>query len=393
MKILILGEFFSGLKDWHLYGKKPKGMPAVYNFYNILGKRDDVQFEGIVLNKYLNRTIEFENGSKLHVIKYTKFSKYHFIWKLFAMFATYRIAKKRIRNNNFDIIYGMANFALLASILGKKQKIKSVGRVFGTFATELIKNKNYFKLYTRHIIDVLIIKNPPDILISTEDGTDYSYFANKFNPKKDVKILFNGMDKDLKKTLLNLSPTKLDKNKTIKFIYIARLSSWKRQDLAIDTINHLRKQNIDAILTIIGDGPELNSIKNLIYQLKLTQYVQIIDSVPQIDLPKIIEKHHVAMSLYNNGNLGNVIWETSLAGKIIIIRESGNLHNIFRDKENSIVVKNKAEGFYIATKFKEILKEKEKNNYGENIRVEVDKIIMDWNKRIEYELNIIEEKY
>ena len=390
MKILILGEFFSGLTDWHLYGKKPKGMPAVYNFYKILGEKKDVHFEGIVLNKHLTRTITFENGSILHVIKYSRFKNYHFLWKFFGILKTYNIAKKMIKkSNDFDVIYGMANFALLASLLGKRMNIKSVGRVFGTFATELIKNNNLYKLYTRHIVDVLIIKNPPDILISTEDGTDYAYFAKKFNPKKEVKIIFNGMDKDLKNTLLNLTPSKIVITKPIKFIYIARLSPWKRQDLAIKTIYELRQLNIDAFLTIIGDGPELQNIKKLISELKMSNFINIIDSVAQVDLPQIIEKHHISMSLYNNGNLGNVIWETSLAGKITVIRKSGNLHDIFRNHENSVVVENEDDAKTIAFKINESFKNDNINTYGTKIRKEVDNIIMDWEKRINYELEII----
>jgi len=389
MRILILGEFFSGLTDWHLYGEKPKGMPAVYNFYEELGKKDDVYFEGLVYNKQLSRVIEFENGSKIFIKEYKRFKKHHFLWKIFAMLATYRESKKMLSKGTFNTIYGMANFALFASILGKKYKIKSVGRVFGTFATELVKKKKLFKLYTRHLFDVLIIKNPPDILISTEDGTDYEYFAKKFNPNKDVKIIFNGMAKELKVTLLNLKPSNIDLNKTIKFIYIARLSHWKRQDLAIETISELRKQNIDATLTIIGDGPDLEKNKRLIADLKISDYVNIIDSVPQLELPKIIEKHHISMSLYNNGNLGNVIWETSLAGKITVIRKSGNLHNIFINNENSIVIENEDSALEIATKILASFNDKNFNTFGDSIRNKVNKIIMDWDKRIDFELNMI----
>lgn len=203
MKIYILPDFFSGLTNWFVKDEAPNGMPAVYNFLKVLGSKKNIFFDGVLYNKYITRTIHFENGSKIELKKITLFKSYHLLWKLYAFINTFFYSLKYLRNHKFDFVYGMSVFANCSMLLGKIFKIKSVGRLFGTLSSEMIKKKQYFNLYVRNFFDVMAIKFPCDVMISTEDGTDYKFFANKINPSKEVKIMFNGIDKSLKHKLLS----------------------------------------------------------------------------------------------------------------------------------------------------------------------------------------------
>jgi glycosyltransferase involved in cell wall biosynthesis len=227
-------------------------------------------------------------------------------------------------------------------------------------------------------------------LISTEDGTDYEFFAKTFNSKKDVKILFNGMDLDLKNRLRNsYNPKKKINGKEFKIIYIGRLSDWKRQDLAVDTLYYLRKKGLNASLTFVGDGPNLGKIEKQVSVLGIERYVNIVYGIPQIELPKLIIEHDLSMFLYNNGNLGNALWESCLAGQLICIRRSGDLKGIFKNKINSIVVESNDSSEQIANSILDALKYREINSFGFRIREEVDLLIKTWEERIELELNYL----
>lgn len=385
-KYLILTELFSGIEDWFLYGDKPKGMPAVYNFFKIVGYDLNTNFIGIVYNKKISRIIEFENGSKIYVIQSKLFKNYHFLWKSVVFIKTIVKTHTLLKKNNFDIIYGMANSALIASLFGRIKNIKSVGRVFGTLSTELIKQKKWFKLFSRHIIDILIVRFPPKILISTQDGTDYEFFANYFNPKKYVHLLLNGIDKDYKEKLTSLKIKRTEVNQPIKFVYIARLSEWKRQDLAIDLIVALRNNKLNCYLTIIGNGPNGALLQKKINESNMQDYITIKKNLPQEDLPKILEENHISMFLYNNGNLGNILWESSLAGKLIIIRKTGNFHNIVTS-ENSIIID---ENFSVSEVAVPIINELFQNNKQQLIRNNINNLLLNWEDRIKYEINLID---
>ena len=89
MKIYILPDFFSGLKNWFVKDEAPQGMPAVHNFLKILGSKKEISFDGVLYNKYITRTMHFENGSKLELKKITLFKSIHLLWKLFAYINTF----------------------------------------------------------------------------------------------------------------------------------------------------------------------------------------------------------------------------------------------------------------------------------------------------------------
>lgn len=393
MKLFILPDFFSGLTPWFIKGEAPKGMPAVYNFFKVLEKKEDITFDGILYNKYVSRTMYFDNGSKLELKKVTLFKSIHLLWKLIAYVLTFFYAVKYLRKHRFNIIYGMAVFSPCAMLLGKMFKTKSVGRVFGTLSSKMIKEKQFFRLYFRNFLDVMAIKFPCDVMISTEDGTEYGFFAKKMNPTKEVNIMYNGIDKNFKKKLLNSYVSgKILNPKKIKIVYVGRLSYWKRQDLAIDSLSYLRANGVDASMTFIGDGPDLNKINEQITKLNLQKHVDFIYGIPQMDLPDLIKQYDISLFLYDNGNLGNALWEACLAGQLVCVKNSGDLKGIFEDGINSIVVEDKSSAESIAKKITEGLLDKNVNLFGQKIQVKVDGIIECWEERINSELTYIKGK-
>lgn len=390
MKIYILPDFFSGLKNWFVKDEPPRGMPAVYNFFKVLGSKNDIYFDGVLYNKYITRTMHFENGSKLELKKITLFKSYHLLWKLYAYIITFFYSIKYLSNSRFDLVYGMSVFANYSMLLGKIFKIKSVGRLFGTLSSDMIKNRQYFKLYFRNFLDVMAIKFPCDVMISTEDGTEYKFFAKKMNPKKEVKLMFNGIDKSLKSKLLEYDSLQKKINpKKIKICYVGRLSYWKRQDLAINVLYSLRQKGIDASMTIIGDGPDLKKINSQILKLMLSDYVEVINGIPQMELPDIINKHDISMFLYDNGNLGNALWEACLGGQIICVKNSGDLNDIFHNNVNSILVQSNCSAEEISTQMIKSLENYNTLEFGKLIQKKVNEIIVDWEQRINDEINYI----
>ena len=390
MRIYVLPDFFSGLKQWFVRDELPNGMPAVFNFLQVLGSKEDLSFDGVLYNKYVTRTMVFKNGSKLELRRIRVFKSHHFVWKLCAYFATFFYSLKYLRNQKFDLVYGMAVFANHSMLLGRIFKIKSVGRLFGTLSSAMIKNKQYVKLYTRNFLDVMAIKFPCDVIISTEDGTEYEFFAKTINPSKAVKLMFNGIDRALKQKLLRYS--KLKKNivsNDFKICYVGRLSHWKRQDLALEVLYWLRESGINASMTMIGDGPDLGKIKDQVFELGLSGHVVFLNGIPQTELPKIVNNHDISMFLYDNGNLGNALWEACLGGQLICIKNSGDLKDIFQHGSNCILVQANDSAKQISRKIMGTLEGNNIDEFGDRIQRKVSEVIIDWETRIDKEISYI----
>lgn len=340
-KILLIGELYKPLIPWFLESKVPQGVPGVYNLYKYLGDSEEYTFYSIVYNPKINFKREFENGSVLELKKFA-FPTYY-LWKLFVFFKLIFWGNKKLKNESFDLVYGLSTFSTIAAYLGRKHKIPSVGRIYGTILTKDVKNRNYFKLYTRFFFDVLAIKYPADHVISTLDGTAYDRVFAHFNKKKKVQLYYNGMEEGLRSSLLAQKNTAiLSSKKTIHLCYIARLETYKRIELGIGLVEYLvnTKQVKNIKLSILGNGSQEKQLQALVRNKKLGDYTEFIAEMPHENLASFIEKQDAALFLYEGGSLGNILWECALAGKLILTVDNGDTAKLFKDGENCLMAKD-----------------------------------------------------
>jgi len=336
-RILILGELYKPLIPWFLEDQEPTGAPAVYNLYQYLGNSDQYHFRSIVYNPIKNRTKHFPNGSTIELVKLS--FPIYYVWKLLCFFSIFFRGFRELRKEKYDCVYGLSTYSTIAAVLGKLFNIKSVGRIYGTILTKAVRDKNYFRLYTRFFFDILAIKIPADKIICTQDGTEYDKVFRHFNKKKHVDMLYNGMDWELRSKLLLLTETKkLPSNEPIRLVYIARLESYKRQHLALTVVDKLIHDygRINIELLIVGTGAEQTRVEHLIEELNLAKHVKIIKEIKHSEMPAFLEKKHGAMFFYEGGSLGNVLWECALAGKLIMAVKNGSTANVV-NKYNGLI--------------------------------------------------------
>jgi glycosyltransferase involved in cell wall biosynthesis len=339
-KILLLGELYFPLIPWFLEDKDPQGVPAVYNLYNYLGNSEDYIFHSIIYNKEINRIKTLPNGS---IIELKKFNfPVYYIWKFIVFFKQYFASNRKLKSDKYDLIYGLSTFATIAALVGRKNSVTSVGRIYGTILTKDVEQKNYFRLYTRFIFDVLAIKKPADYVLATLDGTEYDKVFNFFNKNKKVDLMYNGMEHKLREKLLAYkTPSVLSNDKVFKISYIARLEPYKRQHKAIEIIRVLKeKYNYTNVkLSIVGSGSQEGKLKELVNKYKLNDHVVFYKEVAHDEIPSFIEAHHAAMFFYEGGSLGNILWESALAGRLIITIDNAGTGTIFKDEKNCFILK------------------------------------------------------
>jgi glycosyltransferase involved in cell wall biosynthesis len=379
-------DIFS-LDRWLLHDEEHDIMPAVTNLLNYLGTHPDHRFTAFCVHPEAGRVKVFPNGSEIRIIKSPIQPLY--ARKLVAQQQLYKIGMREAKKQPYDIVYGLSVYALAAKRIGQKAGIKSVGRLFGSLVWDVLQKRQYLKLYTRHILQYLEIKYPCDITIATEDGTEIDRAFAKLNPRyKDLHLLYNGVNDTLRQELLGLPLPTIEVDKAIHFLSMGRLTYWKRHDLVIDLVYSVRQQSdLDIRLTIVGKGEEEASLRQLVKVRQLEDVVSFIKPVPRSEIAHLISKHHAAVLLYNASNLGNVMWECSLAGRLIMTRTTGKTDQIFNN-ENAIVWQED-DVSKLAHQIIQAISQDGIGSTSRQVRADVDQLLPTWAGRIESEIELI----
>lgn len=130
------------------------------------------------------------------------------------------------------------------------------------------------------------------------------------------EIIYNCYDNAVF-TMKNMGERKLN------FVFIGRLVSQKGCDILIKACANLQQP---FTMTIVGDGPELDSLKNLANQLQLHHYIHFTGAKNSIEIAEILNQHQVLV-IPSNGKegFGIVVLEGLACGCRIIATNSGGL--------------------------------------------------------------------
>ncbi len=393
MKFFLISELYPPLTPWLYEGKAPKGMPAVYNLFQHLGQHPEHEFYSIIVNREQEKTIHFPNGSRIDLVRLRL--PFYYLWKLVVFFYLFFLGSKVLRKGEYDVVYGLSTFSTIASILGRRHGVFSVSRIYGTILTDPVKKREYFKLYTRYIFDILAIRQSSNLLLCTQDGTQFDEVVRFFDPKKKVDFLYNGMEKALKERLLKIPLVEsLPKEAEIKICYIARLYPYKRQWLGIELMAELVHQlGVSNVrLNILGTGSEEEMLRQLVIDKKLEDKVHFIAEIPHDEIPDFVAEHHLSLFFYVGGSLGNTIWENALAGRLIATVDNGGTAEVFKDQVNGLIAADDADfPKVMAQKIKALIGRDLRPITGEGRRF-VASIILDWEERFAKEMTLIEDR-
>lgn len=121
--------------------------------------------------------------------------------------------------------------------------------------------------------------------------------------------------------------------KKIDFVFLGRLVSDKGAHIAIKAIAHLLKNEYECYrnnskisLTIIGDGPELQSLKKMVIDMNIDGNVEFTGSLVGAELVKNLNKHRFILipSVWEEP-FGNVALEGMACGCVPIVSDGGGL--------------------------------------------------------------------
>lgn len=206
--------------------------------------------------------VKMIDGVEVHYFKRIGFSNLLYKSKInlngisYYWFAKRKI-KKIVKENDIYFIdaHMFKTEGYVARKLKKKYKIPTVLTLHGT---------SFFKNLTfdNGINDIKKIAKVIDSFAVVS-----SKFAKKLNNLdiNNYKIIYNGIN--------YYTDVENKNNNNHNIISVGTLIKRKNFDVTIKAFNIVRKKYKDARLTIIGDGPELNNLKKLVDELKITNFV------------------------------------------------------------------------------------------------------------------------
>lgn len=260
------------------------------------------------------------------------------IASLIVIFSLALRGYKKIKSDNYDVIYGYELHGVLALMLIKpflnNQKI--VTRFQGTFVNEMLENKQWLRLLFNADL-ILALKVKSDLTIMTDDGTEGDKALKRIRNVKNlgcIEFWTNGVNVIEHNVWPDLSKEK------IKIVSISRLVGWKRVDRCIKVVERLVANGFTNFeYEIIGGGELKDKLEKMVKSLSLESYVKFSGALPHSEALSRLKRSQIFFSMYDSSNVGNPLLEAIRANKIIVTLNNGDTGSWIKHKVNGLIYK------------------------------------------------------
>ena len=247
-----------------------------------------------------------------------------------------RILKKLILNqhilqeSNVDWLhFGFATQAIgrenIAKAIGAKMAVSLRGFDIGIYP---LKNPKCYDLLWLNINKLHVISN--DLLnLAYANGFKKNVPYQKITPAIDTSFFINQSLKDASnKNLLQL-------------MTIGRLHWKKDYTSIIIALKNLKDRGIDFEYTIIGDGPEEEKLKYLVYELGLINNIILTGKISQKEILIYFKKSHFYLQYSLQEGFCNAVLEAQSMGVLPIVSNAEGLsENVLNNITGWVIQKN-----------------------------------------------------
>jgi glycosyltransferase involved in cell wall biosynthesis len=171
-----------------------------------------------------------------------------------------------------------------------------------------------------------------------------NYIVEKIFTDKDLLpemlCFFNGID--LEK--FGFKGSSKPPEEPYQFITTAFLTRTKGLDTVLKALEILRKQGVNFRYTVIGDGPELNLLKEKTKTLGLEEWVSFTGVKPRYKIPKLLANADLFVSaqrILENGEQDSIplsVKEAMAVGLPVVTTNCGALRELVEDEETGLLV-------------------------------------------------------
>lgn len=306
-----------------------------------------------------------------------------FIYRLPAVSAWSVLVSDWLRKSGerFDLVvgHGLENaFALrrAARYLG----VPAISRLYGISAP--IEQLRGGLLRERYFDLLFILRNPPDHIVLTDDGTCGDEALRIFGvPQDNYDFLINGYSP----SLLSMDC----KESSPPYVLTAtRLIEEKRIDRFIRIAALCKKSLPEVQFIILGDGPRRRMLEKLTRKLGVSSNVHFWGNVSRAKVHEMLSGASVVLSTQEVSNINNTVLEALVLGKPVVTLDVGCTRKFIRHGQTGLLYKPyDLEG--AARGIERLMREKSfRKDLGRRAKEFSRRILLTWPERLNQEVAI-----
>ncbi len=262
---------------------------------------------------------------------------------------------REIKGMNIEVIHVQTEFGIgiFGRIVGESLNIP----VVYTYHTMWADYSHYVNPVNSTAIDGLIKKAITRIskfygdksaeLIVPSTKTEEA--LKKYGLNKEMHVIPTGLELDKfdpkNKNELLISQIKQQYEIENQFIitFLGRIAKEKSIDVLIDAIKEVVKENNNVLCLIVGGGPQLDELKEIVKDSHINKYVIFTGPKPSEEVPSYYHLSNVFVSASVTETQGLTYIEAMASGIPVIARYDQNLENVIIDGVNGYFFKETRE--------------------------------------------------
>ncbi|HAW52937.1 MAG TPA: hypothetical protein DCX54_11515, partial [Flavobacteriales bacterium] len=250
-------------------------------------------------------------GKVLNVLRYIIFQ-----------FALYRKIKQEHGVPSIAHVHVMARSSILAHWLQRTKKVPFiVSEHWGGYYPESGKLSGFKKKIYAFLL------NRADGISAVSDSLAKA--IKNIGVKKDIVVIPNVINPVFLATSFKDAPAD-----RINIIHISTLvKEIKRVDVIIETLEIVSRDYREIYLTVVGDGPDRKSLKDLArHQKNMKNKIRFTGDIEQEDIALLLQESHFSVSFSKYETQSIVLIESIAMGVPVVAPEVGGIPEHFNDK-------------------------------------------------------------
>lgn len=298
--------------------------------------RKKYEVDLFVLNKKRNNNFYYELNKEYQ--KKIIFSK-NYSWSQIFLQIINLTSKKKYKsilafNNETGFVINIIKIFF-------RKKFKTVLRVNNSIKKKIKYSNNFYNALFKKFYNYLSLNLSNTIIAQSNEMKNEikEYLINK----KKIQVINNPLSKNFKE---NINFKKEEKY----FLFVGSFTSKKNPLMLLKIYNKFNKNNnLEKIkLKMIGDGPELEIMQSYIFQNNLEKNIEIIKSIPQVELQKYYSKALCLIICSRYEGFPNVAIESLFCGTPILASKCiGGIKELIQNEKNGIIVEEYTIDAYI----------------------------------------------
>lgn len=263
-------------------------------------------------------------------------------------------AINKIKKWNLDVIHSHTEFGVgtFARIIAKQYNIPLV-HTYHTMYEDYVHyiTKGYFNNTSKKIVEYLTNfycnQTATELIVPTKKT--YDLFKEKYKYTRNVHIIPTGIEVE-RFYKENTDPAKLEEirkkhglNKgDFVILYVGRLGQEKSVDVLIESHQELARE-YKAKLLIVGDGPDIDTYKNLVHKLKIDDNVIFTGKVPWTEVTLYYQIADIFATASKTETQGLTVIEAMAASLPVVAVDDESFRNVIIDGLNGHLFDTKKE--------------------------------------------------